>query len=216
MVTPVGVNHLISSRNRSAQVADIRIHFGDVAARCEEFIRGSRQIVGAVAWARNPKLMAALAKRPVSLIVNKEFALRKKGSKERVALAQLRGGVSGFPQPARCVGDCSRGLFTGLMHHKFLVRLDRDMPTAVWTGSFNLTTGAAGNFENAVEIHDPLVAVEFFVEFARLYEISEPLDFRQGTPAQRKTRSETSSKTRTSGKRPTNRKSSSAVRDRSA
>lgn len=185
----IGVNELIHDQDRSSSVArarDVTVHFGDVTARCEEFIRASEEVVGAVAWVRSPRLVRALAERPVALIVNKEFVLRRPGSKERSSLDGLHGGVHGFGaaiSPVRCLGDCSRNAFTGLMHHKFLIRLERGKPTAVWTGSFNLTSGAGGNFENAIEIDDPRVAGEFFAEFARLYDISEPLDFREGAPA---------------------------------
>lgn len=181
----IGINALIPEHTRSTTIADAAptiVHFGDVMAAAEAFIRGSEQLVGAVAWVRSPRLIEALAERPVALIVNKEFALRKKGTKERDALAKLRKKAKGYDATARVAGDCSRGAFTGLMHHKFLVRLTRGVPTVVWTGSFNFTSGAAGNFENAVEIHDPAVALAFLDEFRLLWTISEPLDFRQGRP----------------------------------
>ena len=182
-----GVNHLITPMQRSSRVGNTRIHFGDVASHCEEFIAHSPELVGAVAWIRSPRLVSVMRTRPIAFVVNKEFALRKANSSERKKIAPLRGGVRGFSKPTeavRVIGDRSRGSFTGLMHHKFLVRLDQSgLPIAVWNGSFNLTSGAEGNVENALEIHDPDVAVEFYVEFARLWEISEPLSFRDGAPA---------------------------------
>lgn len=181
-----GINDLVNPTVRSSAVGVTVVHFGDVTAACEQFIRQSDQIVGAVAWVRSPRLIRALAERPVALIVNKEFALRQQHSKERLALRPLRGGVRRYSlskAPVRVIGDCSRGSFTGLMHHKFLIRLDRGRPVAVWTGSFNLTTGAAGNLENAVEIHDKAVAREFFHEFERLWDVAEPIDFKRGAPA---------------------------------
>jgi phosphatidylserine/phosphatidylglycerophosphate/cardiolipin synthase-like enzyme len=180
-----GVNDLIGPVGRSHAVGATTVHFGDVMSACEAFIRGSEQVVGAVAWVRSPRLVRALAERPTALIVTKEFALRKDWSKERSALTPLRGGVVGFSrskEPVRVIGDCSRGAFTGLMHHKFLIRLRKGKPVAVWTGSFNLTSGAAGNFENAVEIDEPQVAAVYFAEFARLWHVAEPLDFKSSTP----------------------------------
>lgn len=176
-----GVNDLLPG-DRSTTIDQVTAHFGDVTAAAEAFIRGSDQVVGAVAWVRSPRLLAVLRERPTSLIVNKEFPLRRPGSKERDALDQLGKPARGFGATARVLGDCSRGAFTGLMHHKFLVRLTHGIPSAVWTGSFNFTSGAAGNFENAVEITDPGVASIFYDEFRRLWDISEPLNFRQGAP----------------------------------
>ncbi|MBN9214146.1 MAG: hypothetical protein J0J04_04895 [Microbacterium sp.] len=176
-----GINALLPGE-RSTQVDLVTVHFGDVTAKAEAFIEASEQLVGAIAWVRSPRLLDAMRTRPVSLIVNKEFVLRTPG-KERQALDKLRRPASGHDAAVRVAGDCSRGAFTGLMHHKFLVRLTRGIPAAVWTGSFNFTSGAAGNFENAVEIDDPGVAMMFYDEFRLLWGISEPLDFRQGRPA---------------------------------
>lgn len=177
-----GINDLLPGE-RSTRVDYVTTHFGDVTAAADAFIRDSQALVGAVAWVRSPRLLDALSTKPVSLIVNKEFAIRRKGTKERAALDKLRRPAPGLEVTARVLGDCSHGAFTGLMHHKFLVRLVRGIPAAVWVGSFNFTSGAAGNFESAVEIHDPAVAVAFYDEFRRMWEIAEPLDFRQGRPA---------------------------------
>lgn len=176
-----GVNALLPGA-RSTKVDLVTVHFGDVIAQAEAFIDQSEQLVGAIAWVRSPRLLEAMSRRPVSLIVNKEFVLRRPG-KERKALDRLRTPATGQKTAVRVAGDCSRGSFTGLMHHKFLVRLTRGVPAAVWTGSFNFTSGAAGNFENAVEIDDPGVAAMFYDEFRLLWGVSEPLDFRQGRPA---------------------------------
>lgn len=178
-----GINDLFEQQDRSTDLGETRVHFGDVTARCEAFIRASDEIIGAVAWMRSPRLLEALAARPTSIIVNKEFPLRNKGTKERTAAAKLRRPVRAFGKPVRVLGDCSRGSFTSLMHHKFLVRLTRGIPSAVWNGSFNLTSGAGGNLENAVEHHDPAVAIAFYDEFRLLWEASEPLDFKVGAPA---------------------------------
>ncbi len=81
------------------------------------------------------------------------------------------------------------------MHHKFLVRLRQtavpgdvvgglemaDSITleaeSVWTGSFNFTRNASFSFENAVVIHDPVIAHSYFEEFSRVASLSEPLDW---------------------------------------
>lgn len=178
-----GINDLFADQERSTDLGSTIVHFGDVTAKCEAFIRGSDAVVGAVAWLKSPLLLEALELRPASLVVNKEFALRKVGAKERAAALRLKRPVEAFGKTVRVIGDRSRGSFTGLMHHKFLVRLTRGIPSAVWNGSFNFTSGAAGNLENAVEYHDPAVAIVFYDEFRLLWEASEPLSFKNGAPA---------------------------------
>lgn len=179
---------------RGVSAGAVTVHFGDVATAVEAFIRDSPMLVGCVAWVRSKRLVAALAERPVALVVNKEFALRTQGRPEREALMPLRGGVPSVALPAprprtdsleaaRCAGWAVKGKFGALMHHKFLVRLDADgAPVAVWTGSFNLTAGAESNIENGMTITDPVVAAAFLAEFARVWALSEPLTFTAGTP----------------------------------
>lgn len=183
-----------TAQRRGATSAAVTVHFGDVASAAEEFIRESPMLVGAVAWTKSKRLIAALAGRPVALVVNKEFGLRVQGHPEREALMPLQGGVptKTFPapiprdahlEPVRCAGFAAKGKFGALMHHKFLVRLDiTGNPVAVWTGSFNLTAGAEHNIENGMTNHDPVIAAAFLAEFCRVWALSEPLLFSSGTP----------------------------------
>ncbi len=182
------------AQNRFTTSGDVTVYFGDVASAVEAFIRDSPMIVGAVAWVKSKRLIAALSERPVALVVNKEFALRVDGSHERAPLMSLRGGVptAGFPdpppadellEPVRCAGHAVKGKFGALMHHKFLVRLDEQArPVVVWTGSFNLTAGAESNIENGMVIEDPAIAAAFLAEFCRVWALSEPLTFTAGSP----------------------------------
>jgi phosphatidylserine/phosphatidylglycerophosphate/cardiolipin synthase-like enzyme len=185
---------LWEKQDRSTSSASVTVHFGDVATAAEEFIEASPMLVGCVAWVKSRRLVAALAARPVALVVNKEFGLRVQGHPEREALTPLVAGIASryIPSPTpretlleavRCVGWAAKGKFGALMHHKFLVRLDASgRPTAVWTGSFNLTAGAEGNIENGLVITDPAIARAFLKEFARVWALSEPLLFKAGTP----------------------------------
>ena len=179
---------------RGVSSGKVTVHFGDVATAAEAFISESPMIVGCVAWVKSRRLVAALAQRPVALVVNKEFGLRVQGHPEREPLLLLRGGVpsDALPipkpkepvlEPVRCVGWAAKGKFGALMHHMFLVRLSKTgKPVAVWTGSFNLTAGAERNIENALTITDPAVAQAFLEEFTRVWALSEPLLFASGTP----------------------------------
>lgn len=183
-----------ADQDRGVTSGDVTIHFGDVASPAEEFINGSPMLVGAVAWVKSRRLIAALAARPVALVVNKEFGLRVQGHPEREALMPLQGGVPAklLPSPrprtahleaVRCAGFAAKGRFGALMHHKFLVRLDATgAAVAVWTGSFNFTAGAESNIENGMTIFDPVIAQAFLAEFSRVWALSEPLLFSAGTP----------------------------------
>lgn len=178
------------------------MHFAGISDKLLDFIRGSEAIVGCVAWVTNRDVIGALSERPVALIVNKEYALRSTDRKvhsqrQRQNLSELRGGLrrQDFPaplrdiptgpdgiEPVRCVGHITRGNTgnTPLMHSKFIVRLHRGKPVAVWTGSFNFTVNAASNIENVVEIHDKAIAAAYLDEFARVAALSEPLEFKAG------------------------------------
>lgn len=184
-------------RHRTASTGDVTVHFGDIASQVEAFISESDAIVGCVAWVRSPRQVEALSQRPVALVVNKEFSLRQDGHAERKPLLLLKGGVpsKAIPEPVtqngpleavRCAGWAARGRFGAIMHHKFLVRLTRRgrsyIPTAVWTGSFNLTTGAEGNIENGMVLTSPELVQAFLNEFARVWAVSEPLTFTSGAP----------------------------------
>lgn len=178
---------------RSTRAGQVTVHFGDVLGAAEAFISGSDAVVGCVAWVKSHRVIAALAARPVALVVNKEYGLRIQGHRDREPLLQLTGGIPanvlpapakrrGRLEPVRCAGFTARGKFVSLMHHKFLVRLTDGEPTAVWTGSINLTNGAARNLENGVEIRNRTIAAAYLAEFARVWAISEPLLFAAGPP----------------------------------
>lgn len=107
---------------------------------------------------------------------------------------QLLGKAANDIDAVRCMGHITRGSGNQpLMHSKFLVRLTRTntrsksgtgpgtwKPTAVWTGSINLTANAENNIENGIEIDDPAIAAAYLSEWARILKLSEPLDFAAG------------------------------------
>lgn len=160
-------------------------------------------MVGCVAWFSSPRLAAALTGTPVALVLNKEFYLRSTvtdhtSRRKREVLATLQGGLhpSSFPAPLRSmpgpldpvrVAGVAGRAYGPLMHSKFLVRLRGRKPVAVWTGSLNMTVGSESNIENALEVHDPVLAAAYLEEFARVAAISEPLEFRTGKPAPQST-----------------------------
>ena len=75
------------------------------------------------------------------------------------------------------------GGFSHLMHNKFLVFFKKtggpdgtkDVPCAVFTGSFNVTQNATGNLESVVYIEDDVAAKKLFDYFAIIFMHSNPL-----------------------------------------
>lgn len=95
--------------------------------------------------------------------------------------------------PIRCLGNYNSGHHAAFprAHNKFLVfcRTSYDeqgvminyRPTAVWTGSFNLTYNATNSFENAVVMHDHSgkneILWSFLQEHHQLFALSERLNW---------------------------------------
>ncbi|WAC50559.1 hypothetical protein [Frigoribacterium sp. SL97] len=202
--TPARSSYDWTRRRRGASSGATTAHLGDIAGPLSEFLRGSEAVVGCVAWVTSTRLVDALVGRPVSLVLTKEWHLRSIDTKassvrSRANLARLTGGLrrGDFPaplsdiaghddiEPVRVAGHIPRARTANspLMHHKFVVRLEGGQPVAVWTGSFNFTVNAESSFENAVEIHDPVIAAAFLAEWARVATVSEPLDFAGGKAA---------------------------------
>lgn len=195
-----------SVRDRGVKSGKVIAHLGDIASPLTKFLDESESIVGCVAWITSPRFVDALLGKPVSLIVNKEWALRDSDTKpasvrNRANLARLTGGLRrrDFPAPlceaagasgddisaVRCVGHSPRARTANnpLMHHKFVVRLRAGQPVAVWTGSFNFTVNAESSLENAIEVHDPVIAAAYLAEWARVAAVSESLNFVAGKAA---------------------------------
>lgn len=99
----------------------------------------------------------------------------------------------------RCAGIKSQKDIAPLpkCHHKFLVFCDykgerykqrqgnweevipgKVTPVSVWTGSFNCTENSRKSLENAIVIYDTNVAGAYLEEFARIYALSEQLDWK--------------------------------------
>ncbi|WP_248581604.1 hypothetical protein [Nocardioides sp. InS609-2] len=93
--------------------------------------------------------------------------------------------------PISCIGySRAQSRFAPLMHHKFIVRCRIEktgavevlVPLAAWTGSFNFSGNANDSFENALEIHDPVIAAAYLAEFALMASLSESMNWRTAAP----------------------------------
>ncbi len=70
-----------------------------------------------------------------------------------------------------------------LMHHKFLVFLDKDMiPYAVWTGSYNMTKNATKSLDNAIYSKDINIVNAYIEEFEQFLFLSEKLNWETTEP----------------------------------
>lgn len=133
---------------RSTSSGTITAHFGDLTDRAIRFIDESEAVVGCVAWLTEFRLLDALARRQVSLVVQKEDFLRPDAgvadewkSRLRNKYTRLRNNFARFQFPSplgdasyasdptldavRCVGNHNSDKAPAMprMHHKFLVRL---------------------------------------------------------------------------------------------
>lgn len=164
-----------------------------------DFIEGSACVVGCVAWITDPAVLAALATTETSLVVQAERNLSASAKRSRVdvraGLAKVtntfakgdfaaavatsrRRWVGGIPG-VNMVGSAARSGRTAFMHHKFLVRCERDddglHPLAVWTGSMNFSrAGSTLSLENAVIIDDSEIARAYLGEFESVLVVSRP------------------------------------------
>lgn len=70
-----------------------------------------------------------------------------------------------------------------LMHHKFLVFLDKDMiPYGVWTGSYNLTKNATKSLDNVIYSKDINIVKAYVEEFEQFLFLSEKLNWENNDP----------------------------------
>ena len=117
-------------------------------------------------------LVIAMAKKRGCCIICTKDKLTRRSSNQK-AYKQLK---EAYPGGAiRVVGE-GRGWHKSLMHHKFLIGLDKD-GKAVWVsnGSFNMTESATTNLENLMIMEDPDVASTFLEEFKRVHALSTQL-----------------------------------------
>lgn len=195
-------------RTRSHRSGSTVSHFGDVTEPAIAFIKGSKAVVGCVAWMTSAPLLRALATVESAIVVQKEDFLRpdiETPSDWHTWLRKSYGSLGNtfsrynFPSPfgmmsfgsdpsvdpVSCVGNhnSERKPAMPRMHHKFLVRIEivngEVVPQSVWTGSFNFSANGGRSFENAIEIHDPEVAKQYLDEFSIVASLSEPLNWQQ-------------------------------------
>jgi len=143
-------------------------------------------IVGCMYWFTELRLLQRLAaiQIPVQIIVQKQKIWSRKKSQTnwiREAYNRLTPLDENVPA-VRCLGSCASKTSkttTSLMHHKFLVFIKAQVPVAVFTGSFNMSSNASRNLENALFLRNPHVARLYWQEWMQLLPFSESLDWKQ-------------------------------------
>lgn len=175
----VNLNSLIENsheRKRQKVCGNIKVHFDGasiVSAICRNLRRADTYyVMGCSAWFTNPSIISAMASnlKGCCVIVTKDKILRAKTTKNRYRSLPV------YQDSAIRVIGCGSGWNKSLMHHKFLVGMDKEgEPLWVSTGSFNMTKSATNHLENCMVINDPAVAQVYLDEFVNLYKISKAL-----------------------------------------
>lgn len=157
-------------------------YFRDLETHLIEFIEASESVVCCVAWLTSQKVLKAILGRPSVLVLRNESWLNKKGGlakKTREMYGKMRASKKTLPVMGETIEEdvlvCGMISHPQNMHHKFVIRLEKGKPVAVWNGSFNPTTNGNESIENATVIYNATVAKAYASEFIGVYGISKPL-----------------------------------------
>lgn len=174
----LNLNTLIDSHERKRQkvCGNIKVHFDGtsiVNAICRNLRReDTYYVMGCSAWFTNPSIISTMASniKGCCIIVTRDKILKAKTTKNRYKTLPV------YKDSAIRVIGCGSGWNKSLMHHKFLVGMDKEgEPLWVSTGSFNMTKSAVNHLENCLVINDSNVARVYLDEFLNLYKISKAL-----------------------------------------
>jgi phosphatidylserine/phosphatidylglycerophosphate/cardiolipin synthase-like enzyme len=165
--------------------------FEDIESFVLDFIDKSDVVVGCVAWLSNYRILQALARKRVSIVVDdplrhslsdgkatflkKSYARMSRMNKFWFHPHLFNYDVDG-PVYYAAVRMREMPAFN-LMHHKFLVRCAWApacapfyvQPSAVLTGSYNFTLAARSNEENVVVVTDLDIVQRFYAEWERQF-----------------------------------------------
>jgi len=181
MPKTVNLNKLIVDKTRKKlfESGDIKLFF-DTESILKNLVSrigrsDTKYVMGCAAWFTNTKVINALSKlNGVSMICTRDKVARTPATKAKYRTLPKHDGI-----PTIKLLGCGRGRSASLMHHKFLVGMDRNQkPIWVSTGSFNLTESACTNIENLMIIENTEVATAFLQEFQRLYPLAKTLSLK--------------------------------------
>jgi len=186
MKVKVNLNELVEDKSRKRQTkvdSKIRIHFNGtsiVSAICRRIKRPEVcYVVGCVAWLTNVKILSTLAEHVdgVCLIVTRDKVSRCESNKRKYRRLKC---LNDAKSPIQTIGTSGTKWTKALMHHKFLVFLDKDqVPLSVSNGSMNLTESGVRHLENCIFLESSEAGEIFKTEFLRLFGISKPLSLKK-------------------------------------
>jgi hypothetical protein len=82
----------------------------------------------------------------------------------------------------RCFGF-AKASHKPLMHHKFLIFMDKNLqPYGVWTGSYNFTNNANNSLDNGLFISDSKIIEGYSEEFEQILFLSEKINWESAVP----------------------------------
>lgn len=175
----VNLNKLITGHRGPQKVGDTTFIFDTTQIQKYLISRIKKAdtffVMGCAAWFTNTKIIEALSTlKGVSIICTRDKIARTKSSKAKYKTLKKYSGI-----PTINLIGAGRGRSASLMHHKFLIGLDKnENPLWISTGSFNLTESACTNLENLQIIENPRIAAVYLQEFQRLFRISKPLNLK--------------------------------------
>ena len=166
-----------------------KCHFVNIVVQKEDYLRNDTQHPNKK-WAQDLRCAyGALNGKDFSMNIP-DLSINHPHFNHRVqeCCVTMDGAWTHYKETVRCIGygagDKNR---TPKMHHKFLVFCDSDpdvdlIPRAVWTGSYNVSQNAERSRENALVIHSETIAHAYLAEWAQLWALSEPLDWKSEVP----------------------------------
>lgn len=171
----VNLNDQLTGRKRQRVCGDIKVHFDNIIpSLCRNIRRkDTHYIMGCSAWFTNSSIIKTMASHlsGCCIIVTKDKILRAKTTKAKYKMLPKNNGKS----PIQVIGS-GRGYNKSLMHHKYLVGLDKEGdPVWVSLGSSNMTQSTTSHLESVMIINNKEVAQIYLDEFLRLYKISKSL-----------------------------------------
>jgi phosphatidylserine/phosphatidylglycerophosphate/cardiolipin synthase-like enzyme len=199
-VVTTNLNSVVSRPVPNTTQAKSRVYFDNIVENLIQHIVELKPdaIVGCFYFLTEPRILKLLTdnKIPVQIIVQKQELWRRDNKKSKTSkngafnkkdyIANKIRDAYNLLTPlnyqldaVRCLGvnssKSSNG--TSLLHHKFFVFVKEQKPFAIVTGSFNLSTNASVNLENALYLEDATLARSYWDEWMNLLKHSEHLDF---------------------------------------
>ena len=139
----------------------IRAHFNDIEAAIVQSLHHCDEAHVCSAWISSRPILDALSVCESKLLVtNQRKYIQGSSEYSDHEYNLILQSVSEFYM--------SRKLSQSLMHNKYIVLLNDGEPYEIWTGSYNFTSAAVNNDENAIRITSAEIARDYEKNFQTL------------------------------------------------